>query len=887
MRNMISKSINKPNRFWLYITTSIVFLFHCTCGVLAFSFVNKAALVVNIEVFVPHSYIKVRNNVRRILYNSVISKSYRKLSTVSESDHTACSLIENPTIRHRNKRNRISKNNSTSFQTYDNSTELRLLSPVKNQVELSPWLSRYFTQSYLYKNDSHNVFGNEWKHQNRYRRLEEETKQLEFKLIENYHFSVMDVNYIMEVINTSIESATSSLPSIKMETIDLYRTGMKFGMIEYLNLVLDSMILDIYDNIPEYVKPIQEILVASIVHFVECTVAQQENVLDIVRSALFQERSNLGTTISPSESDFDVVNNVVSGEKKLPALNPAMTNGPQRSASKTKYDRFEIDDIKRAKPVILLNSQLGDDNNNALPRSFFNDDNSRTHQLSEREILSIARCAGRIKRAEIVLKAINRNPSLTSEEASQIRGLLLTIGEDWRSIALRCVACLFRMQGILETMPKGVHEYQTVVATRTPDMVRTTREGLAVYAILAEQLGLHGLKTRLEDAAFQILYRRQYRTVMTLYNGLDCETDVLQKESALLQSQIQNVLIQDTNLMSQVSSLLVTSRVKEPYSFWRKLLRSRKIAGKKDPDYRLGSNLLTNFSASKMVERGGPLNITLTSTRASVTISDMHDAIALRIIIRARRPLHTESDETLREREEILCYYIQSLLLRRWPILDPSRMKDYITKPKPNGYKSLHFTGLRINERSGFKFPFEVQIRTEEMHEIAEFGVASHWGYKLGPAHSLVEMKPSTELDQFIDIEDPSLFRDLSSNHDLLLSGSNNFPSFDDSELNTKASPYLDALKAFRKDVMKKVYVFVTVIVNNTVSATKSDVLRNRSGTLLCLPMKARVHDAVIAMNIVEIQDSSSIHSLFIFLNGRLATLEDIVCNGDILTIQT
>jgi GTP pyrophosphokinase len=72
------------------------------------------------------------------------------------------------------------------------------------------------------------------------------------------------------------------------------------------------------------------------------------------------------------------------------------------------------------------------------------------------------------------------------------------------------------------------------------------------------------------------------------------------------------------------------------------------------------------------------------------------------------------------------CYRALGVIHSRYPVV-PGRFKDYISIPKPNGYRSLH-TGVFGPERQRI----EVQIRTREMHDVAEFGVAAHWTYKTG-----------------------------------------------------------------------------------------------------------------------------------------------------------
>jgi len=126
--------------------------------------------------------------------------------------------------------------------------------------------------------------------------------------------------------------------------------------------------------------------------------------------------------------------------------------------------------------------------------------------------------------------------------------------------------------------------------------------------------------------------------------------------------------------------------------------------------------------------------------RQRITVDQVYDLLAVRIITKSVKD----------------CYTSLGAIHQMWrPV--PGRIKDFIAMPRPNLYQSLHTT---VITESGHQF--EVQIRTEEMHKMAEDGIAAHWKYKDGSPVSAKDEQRLSWLRQVVewqqDVKDPSEF---------------------------------------------------------------------------------------------------------------------------------
>lgn len=209
---------------------------------------------------------------------------------------------------------------------------------------------------------------------------------------------------------------------------------------------------------------------------------------------------------------------------------------------------------------------------------------------------------------------------------------------------------------IIIKLADRLHNMRTLWAIPEEKQKKKAKETLEIFAPLAHHLGIHKIKSELEDLSLRYLKPVVFYDIAEKLNKTKVERD---RTVGLMMSEVTN-LLNEHHIPHEIKG-----RAKSIYSIYNKLDKGKKF-------------------------------------------SDIYDLLALRILV------DTEQD----------CYLSLGIIHSKFRPL-PKRFKDYIAMPKPNMYQSLHTTVFGIDG-----YLFEIQIRTYQMDEVAENGIASHWAYK-------------------------------------------------------------------------------------------------------------------------------------------------------------
>ena len=154
-------------------------------------------------------------------------------------------------------------------------------------------------------------------------------------------------------------------------------------------------------------------------------------------------------------------------------------------------------------------------------------------------------------------------------------------------------------------------------------------------------------------------------------------------------------------------------------------MNSKKSWKKKNIEFKIFSREKTPFSIWRKIQK------------KRTSLEQITDIIGFRII--------------LRDIEK--CYKTLGAVHSKWNCI-PGKFKDYISSPKINNYKSLHTSVIGPNKR-----PIEIQLRTNQMHEFAQRGIASHWKYKSSEKFNSLTWKEYDWLKDLVEIIEKKIGR--------------------------------------------------------------------------------------------------------------------------------
>ena len=498
-------------------------------------------------------------------------------------------------------------------------------------------------------------------------------------------------------------------------------------------------------------------LIASAFHYCDCINARQSGVYDTIQKAVKTTELSLTDDINSHSMKYK--------SSSLPILltdSYTETTQTNRIATMEVTDRnfFEESQSMNKHEIMIRRYQtkvLRKIGNRSIEPS--KSLKSGVEQFGDTP-RKIALQAARMKRAEVMADIIigknegNREYStldfksqvpaymLQRSRNQNIHNLLLSISDEWSALAIRSAASMYRLQGILKhkyernRIQSYSSDFDIMSANEksnfplSPWEVKIAREALYVYAPLAQRLGMLHLKSKLENTAFRTLYPRQYFTALKLYYNSDGNKSTQKTRGEMMQSvadvvtrKLEAIFSADDILLNQLESIEVTSRVKEPYSLWKKMLKLRvkevedykalgkmkmMVTEKKSENDELDDILTSSSiyeSSSNVISSSLDQEQAMESTRPILSVPD---TIALRVVLNLVESPDVENNEVQQSRERLLCYYTQKLCTGIWPPTDEDRIKDYIMFPKGNGYQSLHYTAGLF--RYGEYWPFEVQV---------------------------------------------------------------------------------------------------------------------------------------------------------------------------------
>lgn len=257
--------------------------------------------------------------------------------------------------------------------------------------------------------------------------------------------------------------------------------------------------------------------------------------------------------------------------------------------------------------------------------------------------------------------------SRAEAQAESFRKMLLAMVRDIRVVMVK--------------LADRTHNMRTLGSVPPAKRRTVARETLEIYAPIANRLGIHSVKSELEELGFKALYPSRHRVIeKALKKARGNQKQFVGKIAANL-----NEALQKAGVKARVEG-----REKHLYSVYQKMRRNR------------------------------------------APLSSIVDVFGFRIVV--------DSVDT--------CYRTLGVVHGLYRPM-PGRFKDYIAIPRINGYQSLHTTLFGPNG-----MPIEVQIRTEDMHRVADSGIAAHWQYKTGEDQGRVYRDRASEwLQQLMEMQ--------------------------------------------------------------------------------------------------------------------------------------